>query len=358
MHFSPPLTSVLLLSLCVASLDATGGPALAVGPPTPGHPVTYKGVTLQTWVQRALGDDRALRKAAALALLEVRDWELADQAVPLFQPALKSKDAEVAARARRALDLLELGWLSRTKRDRLVRQLSDRDALVRRRAASDLLLLGRGAASIAPTLTKLLDDPDLDVRRQVATTLAVAGPSGKAAVPVLIDMVKNGDAIDQCIAATSLGRIGPGAAAAVPTLATLLTSGSELRREEAARALGRIGAKAKPALPQLRKALEDRRQHVRTGAAVAVWRVTKKPTESLKYLIDAVHPRNLKDPTRIHGELIRLSLQAIREMGPQAKDAAPTLLKLLKHEEDGIAWWAGQALKAVDPKAAWKAGLR
>jgi HEAT repeat protein len=51
-------------------------------------------------------------------------------------------------------------------------------------------------------------------------------------------------------------------------------------------------------------------------------------------------------------------VQALREFGPDARIAVPALVELLNADDDYMRTYATNALKAIDPVAAAKAGVK
>ena len=131
-------------------------------------------------------------------------------------------------------------------------------------------------------------------------------------------------------AAYALGYCGGRAVDAVPDLIPLLTA-SEVGnrpthriaiRSITAITLGKIGLPASDALPDLRSMMmNDPDINNGTTAAIAVWRISGDVTNTLpllmKGLTDSAH--------RSKWHLI----EALKEMGPQAKDAVPIMLDIL-----------------------------
>jgi HEAT repeat protein len=322
---------------------------------------TYQGRPLSAWVQRALGDDEKVRDGALGALLDMKFWDLTAYAIPPLTLALNQRvSPKLSARAADALQLLNRGPHMEAERAQLIKELADKDGFTRWNAARKLHVHFRGglAAPAVPALTKLLKDPDIAIRRKAALALGVTGARAKLAAPILIEILKDKESLlDHPAAALALGYLGPGGAIAVPVLVETLKAESDLVRGAAALALGRIGPRARPAQPALRRALRDTEQEVRTRAALALWLTGSQSRETIPVLVAALRFKDIKDVSEIDGRLMRLVIRTLGAMGPFAKDAVPTLLRLLKYEKHGLRWWAGQALMKIDPTAAKKAGV-
>jgi HEAT repeats/PBS lyase HEAT-like repeat len=342
------------LALLVGVGVVRGAPARSSGEPR------LRGRAVSEWGRRALHNDKAVRAEALNALLELSWWELADGAVPPLTAALKDGRSEVRERAVLALRLLHKGPAIPPERDRLLRQLEHPHHVNRCQAIDKLRYWGKEVVSASPALARRLRDDVPVVRLKAAVALAeLLGPQAEEAIFILIDAFSDPDAyLDRPLAAAALGRIGPKAEAAVPVLAATLRSDWGGLRARAASALGGIGPGARPALPALRKLLRDPDIEVRTAAALALWQLGGEAKESLPGLIAVLQITDESQLSNIAGsERLRPALRALGEMGPKAKAAVPTLRRLLKYEQQGLRWWAGQALKQVDPRAAVEAGV-
>jgi HEAT repeat protein len=311
-------------------------------------------------VKRALDDDAAVRDAAVGALSDMWFWDLTDDAIPPLTAALnRGANPKIRARAAQALHVLNRGPLMEAELAQLIKELADQDGFTRWNAARKLLACFRAeAAPAVPALSKLLKDPDSDVRRKAALALGVIGPEGKRAAPVLMEILKDDDALlDHPAAAFALGRLGQHGAVAVPVLVGALRAESDLTRGAAAAALGQIGPRARAAQPALRRALRDASQDVRTCGALALLQTGSQSREAIPVLVAALRFKDIKDMNEIDARLIRRVIRTLGSMGPFAKEAVPALLPLLKYEKYGFRWWAGQALRKIDPAAARKAGV-
>ncbi|MDB5306945.1 MAG: repeat protein [Gemmataceae bacterium] len=172
------------------------------------------------------------------------------------------------------------------------------------------------------------------------------------------ELLRGKDVVQRQGAVLALAKFGP---EAVPQLARALTDKEVVNvRLWAAHALGKMGPKAKAAAPQLAAALKDDSGLVRVEVAKALWKVAADKaavTALAQALADA-------DPSTRH-----LAAEALGEVGPSAKAAAPALVRALK--DDGFAEFsrpgvverravreaAAKALMKVDPAAAKEHGI-
>jgi HEAT repeat protein len=179
--------------------------------------------------------------------------------------------------------------------------------------------------------------------------------------------LKSKERADRIRAANELGKLGPGAAAAVGALAQALADEVPEVRNAAADALGKIG---KAAVATVGKALADRDRKVAAARAVAglgphaasltpavvdLLRVgTLEANEAVRRALPAIGepamPHLLKalDDNAINMQLC----EAMVPMGPTAKPAVETLLKLLAKRGVRAPEGAAQLLGAIgDPRA-------
>jgi len=115
-------------------------------------------------------------------------------------------------------------------------------------------------------------------------------------------------------------------------------------------ALGRIGPAANQAIPDLLGALTNVNPVLRWAAVEALVKIHLEPGLLMPILIDG-----------LQGEYVRLRLYSVRalgEFGKEAKAAVPGLTQLLSDPDTNIVTEASNALKAIDPEAAAKAGVK
>jgi HEAT repeat protein len=148
---------------------------------------------------------------------------------------------------------------------------------------------------------------------------SVLGAKAQSSVPALIEIAnQNLSAASRCCAIDALGLIGPPAKDAVPSLLGWATNADWQVRCNAILALGRIRAEPERVLPVLTNALHD-------------------PAAE-------VHPNAVK---------------ALLEFGPNAKPAVPALVGFLNADDHSMdRSIVTNALKAIDPEAAAKAGVK
>jgi HEAT repeat protein len=174
----------------------------------------------------------------------------------------------------------------------------------------------------AAALATQLRDNDIGKRNAAAERLVNLGP---AAVPVLRKALE--DKVSRLHAADALSRIGRAAKDAVPELAAVLKLGDEPETSSAAAtALARIGA---PAVPALREALKEKDNRLQAHAATALKRIGPDAKDAVPELVAVVKFYQGKEAA----ELARLeAIDALGRIGPKARDAVPALTDTLKEK--------------------------
>jgi hypothetical protein len=166
---------------------------------------------------------------------------------------------------------------------------------------------------------KIKYTPAEELNYRALSGFGVLRAKAQSAVPALIEIAnKNISHDSQCYAIAALVLIGPSAKAAIPFLSGWATNADGSVRLYAVKALGGIHAEPDRVLPVLTNAIHDPAPQVRTGA-----------------------------------------FMALQDFGPNAKSALPELVKFFNNAQDSSERsYAANALKAIDPEAAAKAGVR
>jgi HEAT repeat protein len=141
--------------------------------------------------------------------------------------------------------------------------------------------------------------------------------------------------------------LGPRAVGAVPKLIKIFDQAPEW---ETAEVFGMVGPEAKAAVPSLLQGLFDTNDQVRHMSLWSLGRIHASREQVVPALVKA-----LDDPVLMN----RITaVNALASYGPDAKAAVPQLMELLKNENVSIAAEAATSLKAIDPEAAVKAGVK
>jgi hypothetical protein len=192
----------------------------------------------------------------------------------------------------------------------------------------------------------------------VSSFFAEYSISTNETISLCLAALKDDDAMVRVRATISLGRIGRAASNAVPALIPLLSAREAGRgpservfvRANAARILGLIGPAASNAIPALTNLMVTGDSYVRVSAAVALWQITSNENLVLPVIISEL--------PSFDKYVKQTPIDALKEMGPRAKAAFPLLVSELHCTEDAKLRGAiTNALKAIDPDAAAKAGV-
>lgn len=204
-----------------------------------------------------------------------------------------------------------------------------------------------------PTLIEALGDQvhARHLRRIVPAALRWLGPAAAEAAPALVETLRADGQRHEAVEA--LRAIG---AAAVPSLHAALSDSSALLRARALRVLGFIGAAARAALPATASALDDPEPNVRAQAAFALGQWKSLPETVFCKLM-----RLLTDSDNVVRFEVRRTL---RDLGPEAAAATPTLLSFLTtdaiedldEDEHDVRIDLVEILGAIGPAAAEEAG--
>jgi HEAT repeat protein len=159
----------------------------------------------------------------------------------------------------------------------------------------------------------------VDLNWRACQAFRVLGAEAQSAVPALIEIAnQNISPSSRYCAIRAVGSIGPSANGAVPALLRWAINPDAGVRCSAIFALGKIGAEPDRVVPVLMNALHDPRPDVRINA-----------------------------------------VRALVQFGPKARLAVPALLEILSTAQDGTQRsHAEYVLKAIDPEAATKAGVK
>ncbi|HWX22407.1 MAG TPA: HEAT repeat domain-containing protein [Candidatus Binatia bacterium] len=221
--------------------------------------------------------------------------------------------------------------------------------------------LGRiGPEAIVPLIGSLTNS-NVSVRVEVAHSLANFRRSDPIVVPTLIQCLNDKSSFVRSLAANSLGRIGQEPTVAIPALVLLLNDGDPQVRWNACLAIAEFKQQAQSARTPLFASLGDPDPSVRGTAAIALARIEPENASS----VEKVMPYLIEDLEGFQGSNVKFPLnfrypaiQALGECGKQSQPAVPALLECLKAAEPYMQEAAARSLKAIDPEAAAKAGVK
>jgi len=328
------------------------------------------------------------RAAAIGALAEIGPD--ARDAVPSLAAVLRSGDAP--DRKASATALARIGEPAVAA---LLAALRDQDADARRLAAEALgripssgpgvhpRLAERFDAEVLPALAEALKDGRIEVRRSAALCISeILRPVlDRAALeragitnPTTRFEISQAPVNEEAKTASTdlVLRTGRAGQVAIPALVEVLGDADSQLAGTAASILTRSG---KAALPALRKAPRDKQGRLPARVVIVMNQIDPTMDGMVPALLAASRDPNVAlevahalagKGERVVPELIaalkdrdaetrHMSGVALQMIGPTARAAVPALLELLKSEADR--WWAGDALRAIDSKAAAAAGI-
>jgi hypothetical protein len=209
---------------------------------------------------------------------------------------------------------------------------------------------GAEAAAAVPVIVEEVRGTSM-YRFKAAEALARIDPARarKEAAPVLRGLLET-PAL-RVAAASALLRVEPGSKEALAVLQAALADPNLYIRQQVADVLGSAGPEARGAAPALRKALKDESAFVRLNAAAALWRLTGEAETARPVLVAALKP---EEPAQVRAHAAR----KLGEVGAAARAAVPALLEVWRDPDLNARTSAGLALKAIDPEAAARAGVR
>ncbi|MDB6019186.1 MAG: putative lyase [Pedosphaera sp.] len=229
-----------------------------------------------------------------------------------------------------------------------------------------LFSLGRIAQEpevVIPALLALLSAGDADSRSGAAQALAQFGENARPAIPTLIKLLGNRTTVDN--AAMALARIGW---EGVSPLTEALANPDGRVRVRAALALGKyikpnpgeepvkprtpqeIDAAARIAIPALLNRLQDPDPMVRSWSAWSLGCYARDPELVVPALSQLLANREIRPRS--------FAIIALQQFGTNAQSAVPILLNLLQDSSFNVRESTTNALKAIDPSAAAKAGVQ
>jgi HEAT repeat protein len=214
--------------------------------------------------------------------------------------------------------------------DRLIRLLRDGDFKARQAALDALAANPSARSQYESVLRQALKDPDRNVRQQAAMALAGFGLGYKLILEELVQGMAephpgryHTQPEDPRSAMSALVKLG---AKAVPTLIPALENETFAGWYLVIKTVGAIGPPAKDALPALTKALGNRKYKYFHTIVEAKWRIDGDANYALKELIPLLETKD--------GRSCGGAIDVLTAMGPDAKDAVPSVIQSLKRYKE------------------------
>ncbi len=324
------------------------------------------GDAIPALIEASVDRDRSMRKAAAEALNKIDcTWPTgshAQPAVPQLVEKLRSRSSDEVRNAAK-VTLSQIGPLAVPELIQAVGNQEDNN--LQSLAAETLGRIGEEAASAVSALTQALSSDQIHVRRGAAEALGQIGPAAEPVVPALLQALDDKNLAVRGSAAKSLARIGPAVDVAAPAVLQLLADGSEEVRRDTIKALAEMGPASVPLLIELLEARDI--HHILRGRLKEFeqnfknymrWLQHYNSDKGQQLSRDAIvnfdwHRRELLEEftpeftATVHEAAVRV----LREIGPPAHTAIPTLMKTLTYQDSGIRQTAAQALGQIGPQA-------
>jgi HEAT repeat protein len=288
--------------------------------------------------------------------------------VALETLAVAGKDADPRVRVAAAGAALAIDPKQADALAVLVASLKDPAAVVRRLAAEALAAVGPEAVSAGPGLAELLGDKDDEVRWASADALGELGPAAAPAVPALVKLLGDKDPAFRSIAADALGQGARGNPEAVrAALGAAFRDADRRVRESAARSFLELGLRSRDAVAILAAAKEDPWVYAVTLAFL----VRSGGPEAGPFVVEGIRHPNGEVRLAASNLLLQLDVPSVKPamgllieglrdpsyfvsarcariffaLGPDAKQAAPALLELLKNPDKDF--WEPRSYAAV-----------
>ena len=320
---------------------------------------SYRGRSLSDWLEALVQREDA--EGAAEARLALR--QMGTNALPHLLSMLRTKDS----RFKKLLQQWE------GKHSFVDFRLYSAD-VIRGRAAEGIVAIGPPAAPWIPALTNLLDEPDLG-----ETALWALSGVGPEALPILLASLNHSNSALRRAAMYSLNGFTGGDRKLICTALVNATNNSDSAvRRMAYRTLGRMTNEWEIALPVIISGLHDLDFQVARGCLLNVGNFGSNALTAVPLLITALDDRRsyhlaarslrAVDPRAAlsahagnlqstNGWKRVAAAVSLRELGPEAADAVPLLLKGFSDPDEDVKGSCAVALLKIDPEAAAKAGI-
>lgn len=301
------------------------------------HLVGEYGENVQTWREFLA---QAGRQEASLEdikgfLLAVRDCCFAQGEDTLVPEFVGDELMRLAGESAKEVKLVELTKL-----------LKSPHHAIRLDSVKALGNLREAAETAVPALIKTLDDKSEDVRNAAIGALTMVG---SLAVPTLIEVVddKERPILVRLGGLRVIKNLGPKAEAAVPRLIKALDAPDDGIRQNAINALGSTGPRARAAVPALIKLLEETDdKFTRSDAAYALEKIVSTSAilkEFFPSLIDSLRRSNASVRKRI--------IDILGKFPSDGKKISPVLVEFLDDADTDVCSMATMTLISFSPNS-------
>lgn len=216
----------------------------------------------------------------------------------------------------------------------LMKALSAKNPAARKDAARGIGKMGPKAKAAVPKLLELLEDPEGTVRLSSADALGFLSPHSEAAIPKIFELYIKSNRYEKRAFARILENLGP---KAIKALAAQVDGPPGEQQENAVEALGHIGAGAHYALPSLRSQLSSKE-----------WKARERAIRALEQLGPNALPAILETLTDKSLDVRLQAFKSIAAMGPAAHKAVPKLIPFISGKR--VSLNAADAVLKIGPK--------
>jgi HEAT repeat protein len=277
--------------------------------------------------------------------------------VPISELTERMGDEDVHVQRSAANALSRLGEEAAAAIPSLIESFTGEDKYVNQYSIKALSTLGPRVIEVIPPILLLLKNDKPEVRVRAAKALGEIAQHPDWVIPNLLETVRTDPQWKvRSYAVEAVGRYGPRAVEAIPALTEALGMGD--LQVSAAQVLLNIGVAAKSAIPVLVRLLKSNeneeelskrdRQRIaeaRYFAAIALGKLGKGSKESVTALRATLEQK----------QYLRMYVwsgvaQALWLLGPEAREAIPSFLRIIREEEDsGLLCASAKALARIDP---------
>jgi HEAT repeat protein len=191
-----------------------------------------------------------------------------------------------------------------------------------------------------------LKDTNIAVQLAAVDLLGRAGSVDDEVIDQAVGLLK--DARWRQSALGTLGRLGPGAARAAPAVAELLKDPNSSVRYAASQTLAQMGPAARSTLPTILELLQGGTIDSRTRYGLLG--ALQKIGGEAKAIVPVLSARLQPFPSTE----MRLIMQILAELGPQAREASPRVLAVFQGISSINRYQAAETLVRIDPEQAKK----
>jgi HEAT repeat protein len=183
-------------------------------------------------------------------------------------------------------------------------------------------------------IAKVFNSVDRDKLPQILNNLCGLGAPAEGAIPYLLPLLRDRDGPTRFFVLFDLWAMGPAASVAIPDVMRSLKDPDKGVRLKAMAVLGVCGPAARVAVPELAVALKSTDSEVANQAALALANIDPSHDGLLPILI----------PLLDNPDLRQNAVQALDQMGANARSAAPALAHLIATDTDTgeIDWKASE----------------